>query len=131
MRHPQKGRQDLDLSLTTAVPEKECGVKDKSAPHPKNRFRHYRSAEFRVDGLDVPYQFRIWDITPACICVLVNENSALLPRLKVGDTLKVRYYARGSSYSSNYQKSAIRHITRSDQGRLKGHYVVGLEILEG
>jgi len=36
-----------------------------------------------------------------------------------------------SAYPSDYQKTAVRHITRNDQGRLKGHYLVGLEILEG
>ncbi len=36
-----------------------------------------------------------------------------------------------SAYPSDYQKTEVRHITRNDQGRLKGHYLVGLEILEG
>ena len=91
----------------------------------------YRSAEFVVEGLDVPYQFRIWHTAQASISVLVNENSKLLPRLRVGDTLNVKYYSAGPLYAPDCQKTAIRHITKSDQGRLKGHYIVGLEILEG
>jgi hypothetical protein len=103
----------------------------RSTPNPSFSSHPYRSAEFLVDGLDVPYQFRIWTMATAPICVLVNENSELVPRLRVGDTLNVKYYSAGCSYAPDYQKTAIRHITKSDQGRLKGHYIVGLEILEG
>ncbi|MEJ2723700.1 MAG: hypothetical protein P8175_03470 [Deltaproteobacteria bacterium] len=36
-----------------------------------------------------------------------------------------------SACAAGYQKSAIRHITKNDEGRLRGHYIVDLEILEG
>ncbi|MGD2125072.1 MAG: hypothetical protein PVG99_03275 [Desulfobacteraceae bacterium] len=98
---------------------------------PQKGFDQYHSAEFSVDGLDLAYQFRIWNVAPASMCVLVKEDSDLLSRLKVGDTLDVKYYSPRSSCPSNYQKTAISHITKNDQGRLKGHYLVGLEILEG
>jgi len=91
----------------------------------------YRSAEFLVDGLDVSYRFRIWNMAKASLCVLVNERSELLSRLRVGDTIDVKYYSAGSPYAPDCQKTAIRHITKRDQGRLKGHYIVGLEIVEG
>ena len=113
------------------IADKEGPMDAVKAPDPSFQSHPYRSAEFLVDGLNVPYQFRIWNMAPESICVLVNENSDLLPRLRVGDTLNVKYYSAGSSYAHDYQKTAIRHITKSDQGRLKGHYVVGLEILEG
>ena len=127
MRHPQKGRQDLDLSLTTAVPEKECGVKDKSAPHPKNRFRHYRSAEFRVDGLDVPYQFRIWDITPESAGFFVKEGSIILPYLNKENTMDMKYYSVDSKENI---RTIIEYITKNNNGRLKGQYWVGLRFME-
>jgi hypothetical protein len=91
----------------------------------------YYSAEFVVDGLGLSYQFKIWEKAPKAVSVLVKENSDLLQLLKVGDTLNVKYYSIKSAYPSDYQKTAVRHITRNDQGRLKGHYLVGLEILEG
>ena len=89
----------------------------------------YYSAEFVVDGLAVSYQFKIWEKAPKALCVLVKENSDILQSLKVGDTLDVKYYSIKSSYPSDWQKTAVRHITRNEQGRLKGHYLVGLEIL--
>ncbi len=91
----------------------------------------YYSAEFLLDGLEVSYQFKIWEKAPKAVSVLVKENSGILQLLKVGDTLNVKYYSIKSAYPSDYQKTAVRHITRNDQGRLKGHYLVGLEILEG
>lgn len=90
----------------------------------------YYSAEFLVDGLEVSYQFKIWEKAPKAVSVLVKENSHLLQLLKVGDTLNVKYYSIKSAYPSDWQKTAIRHITWNDQGRLKGHYLVGLEIIE-
>lgn len=90
----------------------------------------YSSAEFLVEGLCVLYQFRIWEEASSSLSVLINEKSEILPRLKVGDTLKVKYYSDDGLYPSEYQKSAIRHITRSADGRLKGHFLVGLEILK-
>lgn len=96
----------------------------------KGRTDQYYSAEFFVEGAEVLYQFKIWEAASSLLNVLVNENSQLLPRLKVGDTLDVKYYSNGSGYPSTYRKSAIKHITRSDEGRLKGHFLVGLEILE-
>jgi hypothetical protein len=90
----------------------------------------YYSAEFVVDGLEASYQFRIWEKASKAVSVLVKENSGILQLLKVGDTLNVKYYSRRSAYPSDWQKTAVRHITWNDQGRLKGHYLVGLEILE-
>lgn len=91
----------------------------------------YYSAEFVLEGLDISYQFKIWEKEPRAVSVLVKENSDILQILKVGDTLNVKYYSIKSAYPSDCRKTAIRHITRNDQGRLKGHYLVSLEILEG
>jgi len=97
---------------------------------PRKKVDQYYSAEFSFGGLLLPYQFKIWNIAPKSMCVLIKEDSDILSRLKVGDTLDVKYYSTGSQYPSDYLKTAIRHITKNDQGRFKGHYLVGLEILE-
>jgi hypothetical protein len=90
----------------------------------------YHSVEFSIDGLNLNYHFKIWRLNSMSMCLLVNESSDLLNRLKVGDTLRMRYYSEGSSYPSDYQKTAIRQIVKNDTGRFKGHYLIGLEILE-
>ena len=90
----------------------------------------YDSAEFAFDGLEAHYQFKLWDTAPTSMCVLIKENSQLLSRLNVGDTVKVKYYKGDSRYPSEFLQTFIRHITKNDHGRFKGHYLVGLEILQ-
>lgn len=85
--------------------------------------------EFSVDGSDIGYQFKIWNKSPNYMCFLVKQNSGLLPELKVGDILNLRCYYTDSYFPSEYLETAIQHITKKDEGRFKGHYIVGLEIL--
>lgn len=89
----------------------------------------YYCAEFAIDGLAMPYQFKIWNFDSTSMAVLVNEKSDILPCLKVGKTFNVKYYSHKSPYPSDFMETSIRHITRNEQGRLRGHYIVGLEIL--
>ncbi|MEW6669233.1 MAG: hypothetical protein AB1512_28810 [Thermodesulfobacteriota bacterium] len=96
---------------------------------PRKKPDQYHSAEFSFEGPDVNYQFRIWNTASSSMCVLVKENSEVLSLLKVGDTVKVKYYSPDSLYPSEGLSTVIRHITRNEQGRFKGHFLVGLEIL--
>lgn len=61
--------------------------------------------------------------------ILVNEESSVLPLLKVGDTLDSKYYSDSSVYPSENMQTLIRHITKKKKGRLKGHYLIGLKII--
>jgi hypothetical protein len=97
---------------------------------PRRQPHQYYSVEFSTNALDLTYQFKIWNMSSTSMCVLVREDSDILPCLKVGDTLNMKYYSTDSVYPSDYVQTAIRHITKDDQGRFKGHYLVGLEILE-
>ncbi|MBN1831293.1 MAG: hypothetical protein JW896_04210 [Deltaproteobacteria bacterium] len=90
---------------------------------------HYHSVEFSIQGVELAYQFKLWNISSTPMCVLVKEDSAILPNLKEGDTLDLKFYSSGTSYSTASLKTRIRHITR-DQGRFRGHYLVALEIQE-
>jgi len=90
----------------------------------------YYNVEFLNDGLDGTHLLKIWNRSPKSMCLLVKENSDILPRLKVGDTLKMIYYPRDSLYPRVYLGAVIQHITKKDQRRLNNHYLVGLETLE-
>ena len=90
----------------------------------------YESVEFSVEGLDFAYQFKIWNIASSSLCLLIKETSDILSRLNVGDTLNMTYYSNDSSHPHGDLATKIRHITKNDEGRLRGHYLVGLEILE-
>jgi hypothetical protein len=96
---------------------------------PRKQPDQYHSAEFSFECLNMTYQFRIWNTASSSMCVVIKENSEVLPLLRVGDTVKVKYYSRDSVYPSEGLSTVIRHVTRNEQGRFKGHYLVGLEIL--
>ena len=96
---------------------------------PRRTPEQYYAVEFSIEGLELPYQFRIWNIASKSMCVLVKEGSDILSRLRVGDKLNMKYYAGGAVAEPEYRTTAIRHITKSEDGRFRGHYLVGLEIL--
>lgn len=91
----------------------------------------YHSVEVELAGMIYPYQFKIRNNPSSSMCFLIKENSDILPRLKVGDILELKYYSAGSTHVSEPRKTVIREITKDDQGPFKGHYLVGLEIVEG
>ena len=97
---------------------------------PRSIIDRYYSVEFSLSGCSFVYQFKIWNISTKGICVLVKEGSDLLNYVKVGDVVNLRYYPTDSSRPSELLKTEIKHITRDEQGRLKGVYLVGLSILE-
>jgi len=88
----------------------------------------YESVEFSIDGLDCLHQFRIWNILPESMCVLVKENSEILEMLRVGDILPLKYYTADSFGPTIYLDTEIRHIQKEEEGRFKGHYLIGLAI---
>ena len=97
---------------------------------PRSIIDRFYSVEFSLGGCSFVYQFRIWNISTKGICVLVKEDSDLLNHVKVGDVVNLRYCPADSSRPSELLKTEIKHITRDEQGRFKGVYLVGLSILE-
>ena len=51
----------------------------------------YYSVELSINELEIAYQFKIWNTESTPMCVLVKEDSNILPRLKVGDW-RQRFY---------------------------------------
>jgi len=90
----------------------------------------YYSVEVDLAGMTFPYQFKIRRIASRPMCFLIKESSDILPRLRVGDILEMKYYSSKSPYITEPRKTAIREITKDDQGQFKGHYLVALEILK-
>jgi hypothetical protein len=97
----------------------------------RNVVDRYYSVEFSIRDSAYVYQFKIWDISPKGMCVLVKEDSDLLNHLRVGDILDLKYYTTDASKPTEYLKTEIKHITKDDTGRFKGLWLVGLSILEG
>jgi hypothetical protein len=95
---------------------------------PRKQAPQYHSVELSINGLSFSYQFKIWNMASKSMCVMVREDSAVLSRLKVGDKLSMKYYTNELSCPVEQLETEIRHITK-DEGRFKGHYLVGLSIV--
>ena len=90
----------------------------------------YSSVEFSISPLIYRYQFKTVDVSPSGMSILVKEDSAVLEYLKVGDVLDMKYYHVDRSKAPESMKTEIKHITRDEEGRFRGHYFIGLSILE-
>jgi len=90
----------------------------------------YFSVEFSISKMLPIYQFKIRDASPSGIGILVNESYVVLEHLKINDVLDMKYNPRDSSDLPEYLKTEIRHITKIEEGKYKGHFLVGMLILE-
>ena len=98
---------------------------------PRKIIDEYYSVEFATSDMEVTHQFKLWNLSPRGMCIMAREESSILNHLKVGDILNMRYYKTDLPQPSDYTKTEIRHITREEEGRFKGHYLIGLAIYEG
>ena len=86
----------------------------------------YYSVQFTTEGLDSFYQFKLWNISPKGMCILVKDDSEVLNHIAVGDTIEMTYYLSDNPGSSENIKTQIKHITKNEDGRFRGHYLIGL-----
>ncbi len=93
----------------------------------KGNLHQYYSLEVWIDGLDVPYQFKIWQITSGCAWVLAKKDSNIIPLLKVGDILNIKCYPANQLFPPESFETTIRYVSMTDKGRFKGHCLIGLE----
>ena len=95
---------------------------------PRTILDQYRSVEFSLSKKDPIFQFRVRDISPSGMGILVNEGSKAFQYLKVGQVLLMKYNPENPDGSPEQMETEIRHITRVADGRYRGHYLVGLRI---
>ena len=83
-----------------------------------------------MDGVDVRCRrSRIWHIHPHSNVILIRKDSNIVPHLRVGARLKTKYYFPGEAYPDGARETTIKEISREEQGRFKGHFLVDLEPL--
>ena len=61
--------------------------------------------------------------------IVVKEDSNLLVQLKKGGIFKTRYYSTDALCPTVDLETQIKRIIKNENGRFKGHYQVGLDIL--
>lgn len=98
-------------------------------PATGKKMNRWYSVLFSLRGDDHTYRSKVWDKATSSMHLLIEEPSDLIPRLKVGDTVNMRYYSTDPRNPSEYLEASVQHITKRDQGRLKGHYLIGLDIV--
>ena len=88
-------------------------------------------ASVEIPNIHAPfcYHFKLWRMDNSHVCILVKEDSQLLPRLKEGDRLNMKYYCREAVSDSEFRETDIQMIRKAENGRFKGHYLVYLDIL--
>jgi len=84
------------------------------------------ACEVEIDSL----RFKVWHKSPTYLCLLAGPDPSALLELREGRMLTLAYYGDGSNLPSEHLKTAIRKIKRNDGGKLKGQYLVDLEILK-
>ena len=90
----------------------------------------FHSVELAVSPNRLIYQFRIWNISQKGMCILLKEDSAAFDHFHVGDVIDMKYYPTETARPTEFYKTKIQHITKEETGRFKGHYLVGLSILD-
>ncbi len=91
----------------------------------------FHSVELSVDGLNIPYQFRLWNDKQATIFFIVKKNSVLLSRLKVGSTIAMKYYSADRQNPVQQYPTRIVGIVSEKDGRFRNHCRVELAIVDG
>jgi hypothetical protein len=89
---------------------------------------HKYSAIVRISGVPI-YQLKLKDISRSGTCLVVKENSAILEYFKIGQALEIRYHYRNGPKSGVHYMCEIRHVTKAEQGRYRGHFFIGTRIV--
>ena len=84
-------------------------------------------AEIKLTGVPL-YQFKLKDISEDGASILVKENSAMINHLEVGQSLEIKFHSDSQPELNGYFEAKIKHITKIEEGRYKGHYIVGVNI---
>ena len=95
----------------------------------RNCFDHYSSVEIPNTHTHFCYHFKLWRFDKSNTCILVKEDSQILPKLKEGDCLNMKYYGSEALSDAECRETTIQMIRKADNGKFKGHYLVYLDIL--
>jgi hypothetical protein len=110
------------------IEQKVTSFKERRAKHRRTQLRNYR-VEIKLIGAPI-YQFRVKDVTSDGAGILIKEDSKFLNMIEVGQIVDTDFISpKGTDPTGNY-RAEIRHITKPNKGIHKGHYLVGLSILE-
>ena len=120
------------MTLALSLSEEGCGVTmefEEKRSELRTKPQQYHSIEFEIPESKCIYQFKIWDVSSRGSCLLVRNDSEVLKKIEEGDVFEMKFYPADLSQPPEILKTQIIHITPEDQGRFRGHHLVGLLIL--
>jgi len=79
---------------------------------------------------DGPLRYKATHQPTTHLCLLAEQDPSALLEFREGEMLSMEYYDADSILPSEHLKTSVRKIKRNDGGRLKGQYLVDLEILK-
>jgi hypothetical protein len=103
-------------------------TQEKRSEPRSTKLRDYR-VEIKLVGEPI-YQFKVTDVSTKGAGLLINDNSGFLKMIEVGQIMDVNFISPKGLKPKGMYKAEIRHITKMDKGRYKGHRLVGILILE-
>lgn len=90
---------------------------------------HYHSVEFALDAPFPIYQFKLWRAEQDRFFLLVKDDSALLPQLKEGHIVPMKYLSAKVMGRIDVRRTQIKRIVNEIKGRFQGHHRVELSIV--
>lgn len=90
---------------------------------------HCHSVEFVLDAPHPIYQFKLWRSEYNCVFLLVKDSSEVLPQLKIGSVLPMKYLSGEPMAPMEIRKTEIKNIVNERKGRFEGHHRVELAIV--
>jgi hypothetical protein len=106
------------------------GGQTENRREPRTIIDEFYSVELILPSVTSAYQFKIWNLSSGGICIVVNQDSEVLKHMRVGDRLELKYYPTDKSTPPRHFRTEVRHVTRDDKGKFRGHSLIGLQILE-
>lgn len=88
------------------------------------------SVSLPADGSVDTVHLKVWHKSPEYMCLVVGEDlSTVLPFLRVGERLRMNYYALDLERPSERLETKVVHVKKNRKGRMRGQYLVDLQIL--
>ena len=110
------------------IEQKVKGFKERRTKPRRTKLRNYR-VEIKLIGAPI-YQFRVQDVSSDGAGILIKEDSKFLSMIEVGQIVDADFISPEGTDPTGNHRAEIRHITKPNNGKHKGHYLVGLKILE-
>ena len=110
------------------IEQKVKSFKERRARSRRTVLRNYR-VEIKLIGAPI-YQFRVQDVSSDGAGILIKEDSKFLSLIEVGQIVDADFISPKGTEPAGNHRTEVRHITKPNEGKNKGHFLVGLSILE-